>query len=469
MNAKTVPQMTTTTSFLRRAALTGLSMLAFIQCERSTDGLSVPSHPAIPDVFLDGFSAGLNYAAFGGSVPAAFQVDAEVAYGGSAASMRFEVPDVNDPRGAYAGGVFFTSSPRDLSGFDALTMWIKASQAVDLDLLGFGNDLGVNRYQASIAAVPVNTHWKKVIIPIPDASLLTAERGMFFYSVGPVGGKGFTFWIDEVKFEKLGTIAHAQPVILGGQDLVQSTFAGVAARVTGLSSVHNLPNGLNQAVNVTPEYFEFQTTNASVATVDAQGNVSIVGGPATSAVITATMGGREADGSLTIQSQGPFQHAPTPTRDAAKVISVFSDAYFNVPVAYYNGYWAPFQTTQSADFAVNGDNVLQYTLFNFVGIEFASHINGTAMTHLHVDVFIPHTLTANARVRFEMVGGSGTGTGTFTRTFTPAEANTWVSLDIPLASFAGLNSRASLFQIVFVDVDNAIDRFFADNIYFYQP
>lgn len=452
----------------RFAVVAGLSVLTLWSCERPIDGLQAPSHPAIAEVFIDGFSSGLNYAAFGGSVPSAFQVDNTTTHGGSAASMRFEVPDVNDPRGTYAGGVFFTSAPRDLSGFDALTMWVKASQAVDLDLLGFGNDLGANRYQASISNVSVNTHWRKVIIPIPDASLLTAERGQFFYSVGPVNGKGFTFWIDEVKYERLGTIAHARPAILGGQNRVESTYAGVAAQITGLSSIHNLPNGIDQFVNITSAYFEFSSSNPAVATVDATGNVSILSGPAT-AVITATVGGRQAAGSLTIQSLGAFQHAPVPTRDPAKVISIFSDAYTNVPVAYYNGYWAPFQTTQSADFRVAGDNVLQYTQFNFVGIEMASPINAAAMTHLHVDVFIPHALSANARIRFEMVGSSGTGTGLFTRTIVPADAQRWVSLDIPMSSFVGLSNRSSIFQLVFVDVDNNIDRLFVDNIYFFQP
>ena len=36
---------------------------------------------------------------------------------------------------------------------------------------------------------------------------------MFYYSEGPEDGNGYTFWIDEVKFENLGTVAHPKSAI----------------------------------------------------------------------------------------------------------------------------------------------------------------------------------------------------------------------------------------------------------------
>ncbi len=174
--------------------------------------------PKNPEVFIDGFSAGLNYSAFGGSVPTAFDVDNDVTYNSSKASMRFDVPNAGDPEGAYAGGVFSTQVGRDLSGYNALTFWAKATQSATLDLVGLGNDLGTSKYQVTISGLSVSTSWEKYIIPIPDPSKLTAEKGMFFYSTGPVDGKGYTFWIDELKFENLGTIAHQKPMILDGID-----------------------------------------------------------------------------------------------------------------------------------------------------------------------------------------------------------------------------------------------------------
>jgi hypothetical protein len=37
---------------------------------------------------------------------------------------------------------------------------------------------------------------------------------MFWYAEGPENGNGYTFWIDELKYEKLGTVAQPRPAIL---------------------------------------------------------------------------------------------------------------------------------------------------------------------------------------------------------------------------------------------------------------
>ena len=460
------------TIFIRFAQLITASalMIFTLGCERDINELEQASFPTNPDIFIDGFSAGLNYAAFGGSVPTAFDVDSEVSYDNSAASMRFEVPDANDPRGSFAGGVFYTDVGRDLSGYNALTFWAKASQSATIGEIGFGNDLGENKYQVVIQGVTISTAWKKYIIPIPDPSRLTSERGMFWYAAGNLDGKGFTFWIDEVKYEKLGTIAHPQFAILSGEEQVETSFIGVSKPIAGLTSIFNMPTGINQAVNIAPAYFEFSSSAPNIATVDDKGMVVVTGGPG-NAEITAQVGDVDTRGSLTIQSLGVFVQAPTPTRSPANVISLFSDAYDNVPVNYYNGYWAPYQTTLSADFVVEGNHVLNYTNFNFVGIEFsAPTINATAMTHLHLDIYIPNPLSATAQMKFEMVhfGTAGNITGVFTRSISPAQAQQWISIDIPLSSFTGLTNRSNLAQIIFVDVNNNIPGFYADNIYFYK-
>lgn len=446
----------------------GIISVLFLGCEREMDELKPVSFPANSYVFIDGFSAGLNYAAFGGSVPTAFDVDKKVTWNNSAASMRFDVPNGNDPQGLYAGGVFYTESGRDLSGFNVLTFYAKATQSAVLNVVGFGNDLGASKFTTEVNNLQVSTSWVKYYIPIPDPSRLTQERGMFYYSVAPDQGKGFTFWIDELKFEKLGTIAYPQFTILNGQNQVETSFIGVSKKIGGLTSVFNLPTGVNLAVNIAPAYFQFTSSNPSIATVDATGKVIVTGGPG-NATVTARVGSVVASGSLVVQSQGAFEHAPTPTQNPANVISIFSDAYNNVPVNYYNGYWAPYQTTQSSDFEVNGDHVLHYTNFNFVGIEFTSPtVNASGMTHIHLDIFLPNTLTANAQFRIEIVDNGSGGTGTNLRTFTVAQSKQWISLDIPLSAFAGLSSRANLAQIIFVNVSNNIPSFYADNIYFYN-
>lgn len=448
-------------------------VFAVFSCENDPNDFEEATYSKNPEVFIDAFSAGLNYASFGGAVADAFQTDSDVTYNNSAASMRFDVPNVNDSSGSYAGGSFYTNVGRDLTRYDALTFWAKSSVAATIDVVGFGNDFGDNKYQASITGLQISTAWKKYIIPIPDASKLTAEKGMFFISEGPEDGNGYTFWIDEVKFEKLGTINPQQPQILNGQDVVQTSYAGVTTTIDGLVCAFNMPNGINQEVNVTPAYFEFTSSNEAVATVNEQGIVTTVG--AGTAVITAKVGGVEALGSLTINSAGTYLHAPTPTADPADVISIFTDVYTNVPVSYYNGYWEPYQTTQSADFTVNGDNVLNYTNFNFVGIEFSSPtVDASVMSHLHVDLYIPNTLPAGANFKVQLLdfGADGAYDGgddtnyTLTYTAPTIVSQSWVSLNIPLANFTGLASRSHLGQIIFEGTN--ITNFYADNIYFYN-
>ncbi|WP_372947565.1 hypothetical protein [Mariniphaga sp.] len=453
---------------LKKIIPVSIVLILLMGCERELENLQPVTFPDNPEVFIDGFSSGLNYSAFGGSVPTAFDVDNDVTYNNSKASMRFDVPNAGDPEGAYAGGVFSTEVGRDLSSYNALTFWAKASQSANLDLVGLGNDLGASKYQVTISGLSVSTSWKKFIIPLPDPSKLKSERGMFFYSVGPAEEKGYSFWIDELKFENLGTIAHPQFGILNGEDQTETSFIGVAKTIGGLTSIYNMPSGVNQEINISPAYFQFESSNPSIASVDEAGNMSVTGGPG-EAKITASVGGETVDGSLTVQSQGEFQHAPTPTHPAENVISIFSNAYPNAPVNYYNGYWQPYQTTGSADFEVAGDHVLHYTDFNFVGIEFSSPtINASSMTHLHMDIFIPNVLTTNARISFEVVDFGADVSGTVTKTITPAQSQQWVSFDISFSELSGLSAKTNLAQIILVDVNNNISNFYVDNIYFYN-
>lgn len=445
---------------------------SFSGCERELPEIKPAAFPKTPYVFIDGFSGGLNYAAFGNSNPLAFQVDNDVTYNNSEASMRFEVPSVNDPAGAYAGGCFFTSVGRDLSGYTALTFWAKATQAATIDVVGFGNDLGPSTYQVTLNNLPVTTNWKKYYIPIPDPSKLTAERGMFFYSEGPENGLGYTFWIDEVKFENLGTVAHARPAILLGENQSLTSFTGINTQIDGLSATFNLPNGVDQAQNLSPAYFTFKSSDEAIATVSSTGLVSVIGGPGT-AIIKAKLGDAEAEGSLTVNSQGTFNAAPTPADLPANVISIFSDAYTNHPVEYYNGYWAPFQTTLSADFQVSGNNILNYTNFNFVGIQFSQPtLNATAMTHLRMDLYFPNAIAAGTVFRVQLVdfgsngafGGGDDSNHTLTLNSSGFVSQQWISIDLPLSVFTGLANRNNLAQIIFEGTN--VSNFYVDNIYF---
>jgi hypothetical protein len=455
-------------------SIMAMFLLLFLGCTREIDELEPATFPTNANVFIDGFSEGLNYAAFGGSKVDAFEVDDDVAYEGNS-SMRFEVPDFEDPAGSYAGGVFFTTVGRNLTGYDALTFWAKASKAATIDLVGFGNDLGESRYQVSLSNVSVNSNWKKYYIPIPDAAKLTQERGMFFYSEGPEEGRGYTIWIDEVKFEKLGTLAHPRPAIQQGQEQTVAAETGDQIAVSGLSMTHNLPNGTDQTTTVTPAYFSFSSSATSVATVNSAGVATVL--DAGNAVITAKIGTLDASGSLIIESTGaallPPSPAPTPTIGQDSVISLFSNAYTDVTVDTWNPFWE-FSTAFVDDVQIGNDDVKRYKNLNFVGILTESaQIDATQMTHFHIDIWTPDPTDPPATFKVLLVdfgadgnfGGGDDSSHELTFTSPTLQTASWVSLDIPLTNFTGLTNRAHIAQLV---LSGDLPNVFVDNVYFYQ-
>lgn len=457
----------------------GVLLLATMGCERDLSEFAVPAtFPGLAEVYTDApvnltdeFFISFNPAE--GANPNGFGTDDNVAYQGNS-SIRIDVPGVDDPNGTFIGGIFRDRGDgRNLTGYDALTFWAKGSTTATVGLFGFGTDFIENKYAVGLTDVALSTDWRKYTIPIPDASKLVQEKGMFIFSAGTdsTGGLGYTFWIDEIRFEKLGTIAQPRPAIMNGADVNMQTFNGAVAVVDGLTETFNLASGHDVTVNVAPLYYTFTSSNTAIATVVEIG-AAVVNSSGTT-TITASLNGMDAAGSLTLESLGDYTNAPTPTRNAANVISIFSDAYTNVPVDYYNGFWQPFQTTGSADFVVNGDNVLNYTNFNFVGTSFSNPtVNASSMTHAHFDIFIPGTIAPGAQMKITIrdfgadgVDGGGDDTNLETTlTTTTLVGDAWNSIDIPLT----MANKNSLGLIIYENLGTNLTNFYADNIYFYE-
>jgi len=449
-------------------------LLVAVSCERKFDGLQLATYPTTPEVFVDGFSSGLYYSAYGTSKVTAFSVDYSAKYEGTA-SMKFAVPDAGDPNGSYAGGVFGTNPARDLSGYNVLTFWAKASEPATLIEVGFGNDMGASKYKVTLTNLAVNSNWMQYYIPIPNPSLLTQENGMFFYAAAPQNetGRGYTFWIDDLKFEQLGTIAHSAFGILNGNDSIKNNAeTGDKYIISDMYATFNLPTGINQKVGLAVSYFTFTSSNPSVATIDDLGNITIADSGL--AIITAKVGDADAEGSLTIHSTGhsvgPTDLPPTPTVDPAKVISLYSDAYTNVRVDTWNTHWL-YSTAQNMEIQISGENVMRYWDLNFVGIEFTSQtIDATAMTHFHMDLWTPNPTTDKVfKIKLVDFGSNGTLGGgddsesEVTIASPPLATQQWISLNIPLSGFTGLLSRSHLAQLI---LSGDLPDVYIDNVYF---
>ncbi len=421
--------------------------------------------PGGSHVFFDGYDPGVSFADFGGATNAV-SVDAATTNNGRASFKA-----IITGSGGYSGGAFVASAPRDLSTFNALTFWAKASTAISSLKVGIGNNTLNTRFNAEAIGIPLTTTFQKFIIPLPDPSKLTSYDGLFHFADGP---NNYTVWFNDVQYESLpaGQVGaptgattgwSAQTVALG------SPFQISPAPNTVSYTTPALPNG-GKLTDVAWRWFTLTSSNPAAATVDVDGLVTGVAAGTTN--ISATMNGIAVAGNAPITVTAPLgvptNNAPTPSVPAANVISLFSTAYTNQGVDTWQTGWSAGNSQLVDPFAISGGHaVKQYTLTNFVGIEFgfaapANTVDATTMTHFHVDVWSPNP---SSNLEIQLVDfSSGTAVGHYQAgQFT---SGGWVSLDIPLSSFTGLTARSQLRQLLFVGAGPTV--LYIDNVYFHN-
>jgi hypothetical protein len=458
-----------------------LSLLAAILivqsgCERKkSDDAVLPTFGTTGEIFTDNFiGLGSNfYFPFADAKPDVFSVDMKEGYQ-SNASIRIDVPNNTDPGGTYAGAIFrVDGAGRDLSGYDALTFYVKASTGIKLGEAGFGLNYLGDKNRVSTSNVNVGTNWSKVIIPIPDPSKLTNERGVFWFSAGTQGtaGSGYALWFDEVKFEKLGTVGKATSTILNGATNTVKTFIGSSINLSGLSHVFNLVNGTDIVVNSSAAYYEFKSSNPVVAIVNDSGVVKVL--TTGTAEITATVKGVPAKGKLIIESKGDFPGAPVPTKPQSDVKSIFSDAYTNETESNFTPNFGG-STTQTEELNTSSGKVMQYTNNNYTGIMFENTVDASGLGFLHIDVYVENAAT-NIGIQIRDIGGNKL-IETDVNTGNPMgddkdnrsnmsgfQAGVWKSFDIPLNGNI-VNQKNNLGALIITGGT----LFYLDNIYFYK-
>jgi len=433
---------------------------------RDLPTLPLATAEADPVIFADAFGSTLDYSAFADSYYEALSIDETVARTGSA-SLKVEVPG-----GSWAGGAFWTHSPRDLSGYNALTFYARSSTPLTLNSCGIGLDVNSDSpYQAEIANVALtDQEWTLVVIPIPNPARLTSERGMFWYSEAE-GSETVDIWFDDVQYAVVG-VTNPRPVMTS---TTAQALLGETVPIQGTRTTFSV-DGVDVVVAHKPFYFDYFSSDEAVATA-ADGVVTVVGGG--EATITAKLVDVDVSGQLTLQiPPPPTGPAPTPTQPAGDVISIFSDAYaVNVPVDTWLATWS--NASGVYDRQIDGDNVKVYTgldtAYKYASVDFASNPIDAAsagMTYFHMDVWAPTgTLFYFELIDFGANGVYGGGDDTakkvlFHALTTPSfAAAQWSSLDIPLTQFTGMNFGAvAQFNLQTGD-GNTI---YLDNVYFHK-
>lgn len=400
-------------------------------------------------VFGDDYGTNVSFVAFGGSVNN-LSVDNTQSQSGSA-SLKINVGAVG-----YTGGAMVINAPVNLSTYNALTFWAKNDNpAYKLNVVGIGNNgIGGQVYEVERTAVDLTNNWVKYYIPIPNPSVVTSEVGLFHFAEG-AEATAYNIWIDNIQYESVPAATLGTPTAAIATETI-SKSVGETFLPNGAAT--NYPVCAEGQMKTGKAYFTWTSSNTAVATIDAMGMGSAVGQGTTN--ITAKLGNIDAAGVLTVNVSAPLGvptvAAPTPpSRPAADVISVFSGAYTDLTGTDFFPNWG--QTTQVTEVEIAGNPTKKYTNFNYQGTQFASGIDASQMSRLHIDIWTPN---CNAFQVFPIVPGQPEQSVTITPTL-----NGWTSTDILLSQYTiPLNN---VIQFKFVDPAGG-STVYLDNIYFHK-
>jgi hypothetical protein len=209
----------------------------------------------------------------------------------------------------------------------------------------------------------------------------------------------------------------------------------------------------------------YMSSNSSVATVSGS-TVTIVG--AGNALITANQAASgayvagAASAYLTVAAAGPQTAAPTPTRSASIVTSMFSDAYTDVAGTNWDAFHGG--GVVASEVTIAGNPTKKYENLSYLGAQTSPGMNLSARTHLHLDIW---TLNPSTNFRVKLVNFATPNTEAEVSVSPNAGGGVWKSYDIDLSTFpASLTSRANISQFI-ISSTTASQTFWVDNIYFY--
>lgn len=164
----------------------------------------------------------------------------------------------------------------------------------------------------------------------------------------------------------------------------------------------------------------------------------------------------------------PSDAAPTPTRNAMDVISMFSNVYTNVPVDTWRTDWS---VAVLEDIQIQGNNTKKYSNLDFVGIETVTkQIDVTGMNHFHLDMWTPNMTTFRVKlVDFGADAAFGGGDDTEHEVVIQnVVANQWNGLDIPLSQFVNLTNKKNIAQLILSGLPAGTGTVYIDNVFFFN-
>jgi hypothetical protein len=294
--------------------------------------------------------------------------------------------------------------------------------------------------EQKVTLTPTIAGWSSFDIDLTQYTIPLTNITQMKFAATPSGTKVF---LDNIYFWKPDTT----PNITGFN--VPSKLIGSA------------PFALTAPSSNSSGAFTYTSSNTNVATI--VGNtVTIVGVGSTT--ITATQAAAApyfagfTSATLLVSYPGPTSGANAPTLDASRVISLYSNTYTNVSNIDWFPNWG--QLTQVTNTTAGGNDVKKYTTMNYQGVQFATPIDATAMTHLHLDIWTPNCTAFDVYLINQTIAEQKV-------TLTPTMSG-WNSFDIPLYQYSNIN-LASVGQLKFVSAPYGTGELYLDNIYFSKP
>jgi hypothetical protein len=161
----------------------------------------------------------------------------------------------------------------------------------------------------------------------------------------------------------------------------------------------------------------------------------------------------------------PTAPALAPTKPSADVISLFSNAYTNVPVDTWRTGWSAATLTEMQ---IGTDDVKKYSGLDFVGIEMVTNqLNINNMDLFEFDVWTPNSTSLRFKlVDFGANGAFGGGDDKEHETTVTPTINGWFHVAVPLASMTGLTTKSNIAQLIFASAPVGTSIVYIDNVIF---
>lgn len=467
-SAVTVSGSTITAAAVGTATVTATDTATGLKSSPVT--VTVAAAPVVDAVFTNNYATGVTFVGFDGanSTPV-MTVDTSTTNPNTSAtaSLKIVVPASNTD--GYVGGMMIAAAPANLSQFNAVTFWAKASAPTTSFKVGIGQDGSATSqtYQAEVIGLPITTTWTKFIIPIPDPSKFVANSGLFYFADGD---NNYNVWLNNIQYETLSSVPTATAVT-GNFPAVS---VAVGATSTALSSANGsapntitfsgLDNASGQENNVGWGWYTLTSSTPSVATVD---NTGLITGVATgTSTITAKMGSLTVSGNTAVTvTAAPAVTAPTVAAAAPSntiKFSVLTTSGADIAGTSFFPNWG--QATQYAAQTIGGRETLAYTALNYEGIQLGATTNVSSATTVHFDVWTPNVTSLG----FDLIS-PGPTQFQVNNTLTVGTTATagWNSIDIPLSSFTGVD-LTNIIQLSFTGVTpGSGGTIYVQNIYFY--